>query len=153
MKKITISKSNISNEGVIIDMEAKLTELANTMDIKQKRLEFLNETVAYYSEDVTRRSKSMTYCYYDGKNAGGCTGEGCAIGRKLTPEKRAYLDKEYPNQSVSSVIDELPEYMQDMGVSFLRDIQGLHDNDSFWSEKGLTEGGKLLVESIKKKYC
>jgi len=78
-------------------------------NIKQKRLGLLEETVSYYSENPSeRRCKVGTECKYSPTSLGLKNSEGCAIGRKLSPQKKLELDINYQNvgSSVTSVFRE-----------------------------------------------
>ena len=53
---------------------------------------------------------------------------------------------------IAEIKKKFPEWMLSMDRGFLREVQHLHDNDKFWSDKGLTEYGKRYVEQIKGEY-
>lgn len=122
--------------------------------IEQRRLEILNDTVRYYSENPKeRRCVSNLQCRYSGETLGKNT-EGCGIGRLLTLEQRNYLDDKYPEgESVANIFEELPKGVQRLGVDFLSDLQQLHDRQNCWDEFSITRQGVEAVEKIKKIYC
>lgn len=118
------------------------------------RLEVLEQTIAYYSEDVNRRCRTEDVCCYSPLTIGKENiSEGCAIGRLLPLELRNKLDKEFPtSNTVSKVFDMLPKEIQDLSLGFLEDLQSLHDSDSNWDSKGLTKTGISQVNFIKKHF-
>lgn len=108
--------------------------------IKQQRLDFLNETIAYYSEDTSRRAiDSLGYCIYYDRN----TGNKCAIGRYIN-----YKDYLSNDLDVGHTVDEyyvfalLPEEIKRLGKDFLKQVQILHDDSYSWLDEGLSEIGK-----------
>lgn len=121
--------------------------------LQKQQLAFLEEMVAYYSADTTRRAvDALSSCEYFSEN-----GNRCAIGRKMF--KSRYHPK-MEGSSVLSLIEHygatiLPKKVLILGADFLADIQELHDStsSSYWNEKiGLTKEGKLQVKFIKKCY-
>lgn len=116
--------------------------------------EFLEDTIAYYSEDVNRRCIKGTKCLYSPLNADkkGIS-KGCAIGRHLDEELQLTLDDaDYTAVDGDEVFDSLPTWMQDLGQDFLYDVQRLHDLKNYWSDKGLSSDGLKFVEITKQKY-
>jgi hypothetical protein len=122
-------------------------------------LEFLEDTIKYYSENVKRRCTTVKACYYSpvsAKKEGISTG--CAIGRFLKPEDAIKIDSHDP-MSIHNVLshgelkDLIPQWMQDLGTEFLKQVQGIHDNDFNWNEEGLTPLGWINVNQIKDRYC
>lgn len=120
--------------------------------------EYLLDTLEYYSVDpINRRCISESIeigCRYSPvtiKKEG--LSEGCGIGRKLSPEAALEWDKLgtttiyriflRPEMKVLA-----PEWMQEMDVDFLSDIQRLHDVSYNWCDKGLSNYGKASLVSI-----
>ena len=119
------------------------------------RLEFLEDTIKYYSEDTNRRCVSYKgVCNYspEESNKVGIS-DGCAIGRHCTPHGRVALDAsvcgEVRNVMMSKERDYIPVFMQDYGTQFLSYVQTLHDMASYWDANGLTTFGLKEVEDIK----
>lgn len=114
--------------------------------IEQRRLEFLEDTVKFYSEDVSRRAKDGDMCCYRTAD-----GRACAIGRHISDDKTA---RDLGSAIVFSrrVFDALPKEIQELGQGFLSAVQDLHDGDIFWQEGGLSEKGDEYVEKIKSEY-
>lgn len=122
------------------------------------KLEILNETVQFYSEDVSRRSKYLGACVYNGDN-----GSHCAVGRCFTPSLKAEGKKLAKNQecdienflearnldSIDSVLD---EKYHGHNLQFWTELQRLHDLDIHWTDKGLSEMGEYRVNDIKEKF-
>lgn len=123
-------------------------------EINKKRLQILEDTLKYYSQDPKeRRCQNDGQCLYSGETAGKQT-DGCAVGRLLEPELRSKLDIEYTlsedrGSSVSFVFDELPKDIQELGEEFLTELQGLHDGDRHWTDTGVSEDGKTKYNDIK----
>lgn len=122
--------------------------------IQQKRIEFLEETVKYYSEDINRRCVSAAgRCLYDPTKAGKeHVSEGCAIGRKVSTELQIKLD-DIGGISNCDAFEILPEELQELGQEFLIQIQDLHDFSKNWNELGLSEKGVEMVNIIKRDFC
>jgi hypothetical protein len=117
------------------------------LEKSKTRKELLDNTVAYYSEDVTRRAfnEDIGFCEYITPD-----GRMCAIGREVThPEK-------LPNSSVhdSEAFKSLPKRLRKMGQDFLIEIQGLHDDEDheYWGRDGLTKKGRKIVKQIESDY-
>lgn len=122
--------------------------------MKIKRLQVLEDTVKYYSEDVNRRCLNDYNCFYSPKSVGKeGVSEGCAVGRLLTQELRDFLDRKYTfedlQSSVNKLFHHLPEDIKALGVSFLTHLQRLHDNQSYWDSTGLTLLGEKYVKSMR----
>ena len=121
-------------------------------------LELLNDTIAYYSVNpAERRCQANGSCCYSPKTNYIPTSDGCAIGRHLDGDVKEKFD--FRGGSIYSIkknVLELfalaPQWMQDMHIYFLQDIQGLHDNPDYWNETGLSEEGKERVDEIKKRF-
>lgn len=124
--------------------------------LKTGQLEFLEDTVKYYSEDVNRRCISSNGCFYDPIQAGKeGVSDGCAIGRHLKPNLKVDLDNASENiVSEIKVFNQLPLKLKKLGREFLREVQKLHDSSmkSYWDEEGLTDSGKNKVKEIKKEF-
>jgi hypothetical protein len=119
--------------------------------VSQTRQELLNNTIAFYSEDVTRRAydKESEQCMYqtpDGRN--------CAIGRELKSPSTFGVATHSIGSGISSIelMRELPKRLSSMGDKFLNDIQMFHDKDDYWGADGLTLSGKDRVNTICNNY-
>lgn len=126
-------------------------------EIKAKRLEILEDTVKYYSEDTSRRALeiiqghgSLPKCKYittDNKKR-------CAVGRLISDDKIEQL--KYINNTVESIFIDNPEILSKdiklVGKYFMQDLQYLHDLEDNWDICGITKKGKLSVEQIKEKF-
>ena len=114
------------------------------MKVSQTKLELLENTIAYYSEDTSRRAlEENGDCQY----LTAC-GNRCAIGREMRTDA---LD-EIKNESIDGVMHLLPKRLQAMGEKFLTSIQNLHDTSHFWDDHGLTISGKRKVQELKDRY-
>lgn len=121
-------------------------------DITQRRLNFLNDTVAYYTShdrSVKKDYYNQRVCMYAPANDNTA---GCAIGRHLPLELAQSLDSK-TSTHVIEVFEYLPNWMQEMGKEFLSEIQKLHDHDSNWTEKRLTDLGIRNMNLIRTSFC
>ncbi len=113
------------------------------------KVEIIEETAAYYSEDVNRRSLDGNKCVYNGPD-----GKQCAFARVC--EKP--IDQRQEGTSAWALIKQtgtalLKDEYKINDAAFWDAIQGLHDYPDNWDEKGLTEAGKQRVELLKKTYA
>ena len=132
--------------------------------------ELLIDTIEYYSKDTSRRCVSAKACFYsprecndhlkDGKEY---TGDGCAIGRLFKPEDRYRIDQTITNTyyadttveilfEIDEILEFTPDWLQEMDISFLVDLQCLHDAHSHWDSEGLTDEGHNFAERMYKNY-
>jgi hypothetical protein len=112
--------------------------------LKELRLEFLNETINFFNS--TNRSFKNKGCHYylEGK-------DGCAIGRKITDKDLCRELDKMLDSSVSNieVFESLPMELKILGMTFLKKVQLLHDIGTHWDEHGISESGKQYVNEIK----
>lgn len=113
------------------------------MKVSQTKLELLENTIAYYSEDTSRRALEDGTCQYLTDS-----GNKCAIGREV----RTHELDDIKNQDVSDIHHLLPYRLKRMGLSFLMAIQHLHDTNHYWDANGLTTSGKSKVSYVKTKF-
>ena len=113
-------------------------------------LQLLESTISYFN--------SQNLCVVDG----GCfyspisdKTEGCAIGRHLTKKAKKAFDKcNNGNTQIRAVFENeslkkmAPKWMQKMDISFLVNMQQLHDSKGNWNETGLSPKGKQEVVRI-----
>jgi hypothetical protein len=126
------------------------------------KLEILEETVKFYSEDVTRRSvvptRKRTSCVYNSPQ-----GKHCAVGRCFLPELKAEGEKFAGNSdttpedllriySIETMDALLEEKYRGHSTYFWQELQTLHDTENFWCDKGLTRKGEEKVERIKSTF-
>ena len=122
--------------------------------------ELLEDTITYYSVNPNKRRCQVngSGCRYSPKTIKKPTSEGCAIGRHLDGDvKRKFDVSSYGSISMiarfnKDVFALAPQWMQDIDIDFLMDIQGLHDYFDYWNEAGLSQEGKEYVEQIKKRF-
>ena len=132
------------------------------MEATMTKLELLEDTVKYYSEDTSKRAVvkctgGATECMYTTAN-----GQHCAVGRWLQPN---YKNTDWiDNQGCSA--DDLLNGWKDDGYKyeedelfvegvrgipawFWMDLQQLHDSDVYWNKDGLTEAGIEKVNELR----
>lgn len=111
--------------------------------LQKAQLAFLEETVAYYSEDPTRRATLNSYgaCAYITKD-----GRKCAIGRHIT---NFYKIENGDSIHSADIMRRLPRRIQNLGNLLLTSVQALHDLKDNWTDIGLSLAGETAVKSIK----
>lgn len=113
--------------------------------------QIIDETVAYYSEDIGRRAvNEVGGCvYFHGK-----TGNMCAVGRCANEPK--YLNPDLFFTSLSDTLSDeeifKTEY-QGHEPEFWAELQKLHDNKRYWNDGGLTEYGQKTVQRLKERFA
>jgi hypothetical protein len=142
--------------------------------MRKTAIEIIDETVAFYSEDVKRRAvlygadaaKVRGYINPDGPeyiNSSVCMyitddGRSCAFGRCMTsPDKTiAGIDTLIYNKKksdgISGVDDLLKEEYSGHSVNFWCALQDLHDEKIYWDDDGLSQTGMERVEKLKEKW-
>lgn len=126
-------------------------------ELKAARLAFLEDTIAYYSADVSRRAASV----YEGCCYRTSDGRKCAIGRHI-PDDKYVEDIENKAANYTDVLALLPLEVAALSTSsytfnrthydFLHDVQRLHDHGEYWNITGLSEYGVSQVNVIKQRY-
>ncbi len=121
--------------------------------MQQRRAEFLDEGVKYYSEDTKRRAtNTLGGCEYLTKR-----GKKCFIGRHITDfsllENLDLKAHSLDNSLWDGFCQVLPTNVIELGLRFLIDVQHLHDCSSYWGKKGLSKEGIEALERIKAEYC
>ena len=124
-------------------------------ELINKQLAFLEEGVAYYSENpkerrcITNSQSGGFRCTYSPATIGNTISEGCFIGRKLPSELALKLDYMAPSKTFSDVFDLFPNDLKELGIDFLTDCQVLHDKSVYWTNTGLSELGDYAYERLK----
>lgn len=121
------------------------------------KLEILNETIAFYNADVTKRSiDELDNCSYNGEH-----GNHCAIGRCMVDSLKEQGVKLKGNragiQNLAEIngltIDEVfEEKYRGHEIYFWRSLQELHDEDDFWDNAGLNAQGEAYANEICKQF-
>lgn len=147
MSKILLAIIVIIAIIIIRYLLPSLMDARKNLNLYQKRFDFLNETLEYYTTDVSRRCAKDGRCTYDPIRIGHENSEGCAIGRHLTPEMKIYFDNNVGTIS-PHYLELLPPKLKELGVIFLRSIQMLHDEDRLWDKDGLNSFGVQYLNYI-----
>lgn len=114
----------------------------------KSKLEIIDETVAYYSEDTSRRATVGPRCLYQTLD-----GRKCAVGRyMISPPTTCCgtvggLEREY-----GPINDLLKDEYRGHSIYFWRDLQRLHDDSIYWDTNRLSEAGEKEVVRLKNKY-
>lgn len=119
------------------------------MEKQLTKLEILEETVAFYSEDTSRRAYTKNVgCEYNTSD-----GRHCAVGRCFNENIQALGDDYSGNQVGIDAILDFDSLLQDKykghNIEFWSYLQLLHDIDDNWDKKGLTKIGLDEVENLK----
>lgn len=125
--------------------------------LRQKRREFLDDTVMYYSADVSRRAVVAIDGPKDGEPKSACKyrtsdGRKCAVGRHVHDDAYDIL-MEGHSINTEAMKKYLPEKILSLGIDFLQEIQQLHDCDDNWNDKGISLQGKTVAETMMSQYC
>jgi hypothetical protein len=128
------------------DYAAFQNRLASISDVSDRELALLEDTVKFYNSNnrAVKRIGSDSKCVYYAT----ATSPGCAIGRCMDrnfvydgmADIKAVIDSTYP----------LPPWLLAMDHHFLNSLQGLHDNDPYWNDVGLSAAGLLYLANIKR---
>lgn len=118
---------------------------------KMSKVDVINDTVAFYSEDTSRRSfvgeGFHQRCKYNGPD-----GKKCAFARFVDGTVDESLEGKSAGDVIENGIKLKPEVAHIEDIPFWNGIQGLHDYGRFWDDKGLTEKGKKMVEQLLEEY-
>lgn len=119
------------------------------------KLEILNETINFYSEDINRRAVNEdTACMYNTED-----GRHCAVGRCLTQEIQEQginfdcnTNSVYRLQTDYTLDNILQPQYKGHKTSFWTRLQNLHDESPNWNKEGLSSVGQLCVDRIKRDF-
>lgn len=132
--------------------------------MQKTKLEILDETVQYYTEDPKRRATTKgplgrNLCVYLAED-----GRMCAFSRCMIDPSRAkdvatpcgdmverLLGKRVRTDEVIPVGILKPEY-DGYTIHFWLQIQGIHDSGEYWDDKGMTGIGKERVKTLRGQY-
>jgi len=122
------------------------------INLPKKRLEFLEDTIKFYTSKNRGFNEFTQTCQYSPIEG---VSEGCAIGRHI-PDLNITVKLDALG-SIESVKEEggwslIPRKLRNLGVGFLFEVQSLHDGNGYWDEHGLTNEGKLRVDTIKRRF-
>ena len=118
------------------------------------KIDIINETVAFYSADVKRRSlNEKEDCSYNGKN-----GTHCAVGRCLLPiyhdlgDKLPSNDWDFEGLFTANKCKDHNEMLQEQyrghDLFFWNSLQSLHDTKNYWDAIGLTVAGEQYLQQL-----
>lgn len=120
------------------EKKAAMIKLFKSLPVNKRRMEFLEDMVEFYTKDnrAVKQSSSphvahSLACVYHSTSKS----PGCAIGRWLEQSETCNL---LHNGSIVSFLkadNVIPDWMKEMGIDFLVDCQGFHDNEIFWNEE------------------
>lgn len=120
--------------------------------INQKRLEVLTQTKQFYNSN--NRGILNNVCRYltsDNKK--------CAVGRLfLTEEELKTFNDTFKDKTVADLqcFEALPNYIKELGIRFLEELQDFHDVSCNWSDEGLSGAGvtnaNIIEHKIKTQY-
>ncbi len=123
--------------------------MKDKLNYTMTKTQIIDETVAYYSEDTSRRANTNSACFYYQE----ATGNMCAVGRCANAPKELGEGK-YIGTILREISDEQvfkPEY-QGHELEFWENLQMVHDRNWNWDNKGLTECGQKNVQNLKERF-
>jgi hypothetical protein len=118
-------------------------------------VQIIEETAAYYSEDVSRRSTSINeagndVCLYNHPN-----GNKCAFSRCCEDDVDFSL---LEGEGAGTVLESCSinilksEYSKVIAPLFWKELQAFHDSPYKWDSEGLTKRGVEIKENLINKY-
>lgn len=114
------------------------------------KLEIIEETYKYYTEDVKRRAfGNEGKCVYKNEK-----GDMCAFGRCMKPD--ADFSNVFGIDAMAKSVDvdfSLKEEYKGHNLEFWNHLQRFHDNDINWSFTGITKNGENNYEFLRTKYA
>jgi len=129
------------------DYAAFQNHLASIADVSDRELALLEDTAKFYNSNnraVTREGgDAVTRCVYYAT----ATSPGCAIGRCM--DRNFVYDGMADISTVINLNYPLPSWLLAMDRFFLNSLQGLHDNDHYWNDAGLSISGNYYYNYIK----
>jgi hypothetical protein len=109
------------------------------------KIQIIEETVEFYSNNSRSKSKDISTCLYNGPN-----GEKCAFSRCCTQDS-FFNEGEQSKDQIDANL--LPQYSHiPYDDQFWADLQDLHDTGDNWRDKSLTNAGLTHLNKLKKKY-
>ena len=124
--------------------------------MKKTKIEIIDELVAYYSEDVTRRgiedTGGCTYWSEEMSNSG--ENKTCGVGYCL--ENAAEFQCITAGEDITLDTIDYAKFKKEYekhNLEFWQDIQCLHDSSSYWNENGITRNGLDWVSHLKEEYA
>lgn len=120
------------------------------------KLEIINETAAFYMEDVGRRASANGNCMYNYKEPR-AVDKRCAVGRCMTEEAIA----EHGSFSGSVINLEMAHGLEHLlkseyrghDNSFWLDLQAFHDAGEYWVLTKISERGTQLLGHLRQRYA
>lgn len=118
---------------------------------KVQAFNMLQDVITQFSKPKRRSfNNDIGKCLYNPPNP--FESSGCAIGMYLSEKTCKALDRKRHNK-IRLILEApeaklLPQWMKDMGEPFLSILQSLHDMVYYWEDKGLSEDGKVQIQSI-----
>lgn len=119
----------------------------------KNKIEIIDETVAYYSENPEERRAF--------NNSRGCdylspTGRMCAVGRCLESPQE-FMEGGYKDKFVRAIGSEildlnLKEEYRGHEIQFWAKLQSLHDSEKYWNSTGLSVDGENYIKQLKQLY-
>lgn len=125
------------------------------MSIKERMIAFLYDTAKFYNLEnraVIGESPSTYACsYYRTEKS-----PGCAIGRHVDLDD---CEEKQCSLAISAIVGSckffdslIPNWMKEMDINFLRDIQILHDLRGHWQHDGIGPYGVYFLTEMLKTY-
>ena len=111
------------------------------------KLEIIEETIAFYTEDISRRSvDEFGNCQYVSENGNVCAFSRCCIDPASLKPYEGYVSNRILSKLGFDCLK--PEYRIE-DVWFWNRLQNFHDSSKNWNENGLTEKGLECAHDLK----
>jgi hypothetical protein len=140
----------ITQINTIISVVLQLDEIGLIKRPQLTAHQIIDETVAFYSEDTSRRSynSDINNCLYLGPNGTKCAYSRCWKEGVYSPdmEQKTPHELSIHGYEPDSIVQEQYKGHSD---EFWFNLQQLHDDTNCWDEKGLTSKGTIFVEKLK----
>lgn len=144
-------ESGYKEEEIEVVPDSRNTPIMSAFDI-------VNETIEYYSQDVTRRACDKDGdCVYLTKDGRRCALSRCLVDKAIIPSYQyeqtiAVLLQLNGQPNTSDGLDKiLKREYRGHSIHFWTALQSLHDGDDFWNDE-ITEAGQLKAEEIIRQF-
>jgi hypothetical protein len=119
------------------------------------KLEIIEETFNYYSEDGSRRAMRKNWTGGDLCEYKSPEGKYCAVGRCMIDPKGEEMEGnifDLCDHLFVDVNELLKEEYKGHDVQFWLDLQHFHDSNDNWTRGEVNEEGLLYINNLKEKY-
>lgn len=122
------------------------------MSQSKTKIQIIEETVAFYGGDLSRRSTTNTGCLYKHHEGKECAFQRC-VAIDLSPYEGSYASAVFRKTGENL---QFKEGYEGHDHNFWDTLQNLHDTDNYWDLQagaGLSDEGRYRVNYLKEKYA